>query len=54
MIRESTVRDFKMWRLAVLTGDRINGFFFKENYGRFAGPKKSGRNNKVTILTRWR
>ena len=30
-----------MWPLAVLTGDRINGFFYKEMYGRFAGPKKN-------------
>ena len=29
-----------MWPLAVLTGDCINGFFYKEMYGRFAGPKK--------------
>ena len=43
-----------MWPLAVLTGDRITGFFFyKEMYGRLAGPKKSGRNNKVTVLPRW-
>ena len=32
-----------MWPLAVLTGDRINGFFYKE---------KSGRNDKVTVLQR--
>ena len=39
-----------MWPLAVLTGDRINGFFFKSEKvwrGRLAGPKKSGRNNEV-------
>ena len=31
-----------MWPLAVLTGDRIYGFFFyKEMYGRFAGPEKN-------------
>ena len=35
-----TVWDFKMWPLAVLTGDCINGFFYKETYGHFAGPKK--------------
>ena len=30
-----------MWLLTFLTGDRINeGFFYKEMYGRFAGPKK--------------
>ena len=41
--------------LAVLTGDRINEvfFFYKKMYGRFAGPKKSGRYNKVTVLPRW-
>ena len=38
---------------AILTGDPINGFFFKETYGRFAMLKKTGRNNKATILTRW-
>ena len=27
IIRDSTVWDFKMWPLAVLTGDRIDGFF---------------------------
>ena len=27
IIKDSTVWDFKMWPLAVLTGDRINGFF---------------------------
>ena len=42
-----------MWPLAVLTGDRINGGFYKEMYGRFGGRKKSGRNNKLTVLTRW-
>ena len=26
-----------------INGDHINGFFPKEMYGRFAGPKKSGR-----------
>ena len=44
-----------MWPLALFTGDRINRFFFsnKEIYGRFVGPKKTGRNNKVTVLSRW-
>ena len=38
-----------MCPLAVLTSDRINrGVFYKEMYDRFAGPKKSGRNNEVT------
>ena len=26
-------------------GDHINGFFYNRMYGRFAGPKKSDRNN---------
>ena len=39
--------------LAILTGDRINGFFYKEMYGRFAGPKNSGRKNEVTGFPRW-
>jgi len=42
-----------MWRLAVLTGDCINaGFFCKELFGCFAGPEKSGRNNKVSTVRR--
>ena len=38
---------------------RINGvaaltvFSYGEMYGRFAGTKKSGRNNEVVVLTRW-
>ena len=28
-------------------------FFYKEMYGCFAGPKKSGRNNEVSVLPRW-
>ena len=56
VIRDSTYRDYKMWPLAVLTGDRFNGFFFSEEmYGRldhFAEPKKTFRNNKVTVLSR--
>ena len=27
--------------------------FCKKMYGRFAGPKKSSRNNKVIVLPRW-
>ena len=53
MIRDSSVWDFKMWPLAILTGERINGVFYREMYGRFAGPKNSGRNNEVTVLPRW-
>ena len=26
-----------------INGDHINGFFSREMYGRFAGPKKRGR-----------
>ena len=43
IIRDSTARDFKMWPLAVLMVTTLTGFFSKEMYGRFAGPKKSGR-----------
>ena len=31
----------------------LTGCFYKKMYGRFAGPKKSGRNNEVVVLTRW-
>ena len=37
----------------LLKSDRINGFFYKKMYGRFAGPKKSGHNNEVTVSPRW-
>ena len=30
-------------------GDHINGGFYKEINGCFAAPKKSGRNNEVTV-----
>ena len=33
-----------MWSLVVLTG-----FSYEEMYGRFAGTKKSGRNNEVVV-----
>ena len=48
------VGNLKKWKLAVLTGDRINEDFliYKRMYGRFTGPK-SGRNNEVTVLTGW-
>ena len=29
------------------------GFFCKEMYNRFAGPKKNGRNDEVIVLPRW-
>ena len=48
-MRDSTVWDLNMWPLAVLTGDSINGYFYQEMYGRFAGPKKTGRYNEVTV-----
>ena len=31
----------------------LTGFYYKEIYGRFAGTKKSGRNNEVAALTKW-
>ena len=31
----------------------LTGCSYKKMYGRFAGPKKSGRNNEVVVLTRW-
>ena len=43
-----------MWLLAVSMGDRINaGFFVRKCNGHFAGMKKTGRNNEVTVLLRW-
>jgi len=40
--------------LAILTGDRINKGFLQKNVWPFCqAAKKSGRNNKVTILLRW-
>ena len=47
-LKDCIVWDFTMWPLTVLTG-----FYYKEIYGRFAGTKKSGRNNEVAVLTRW-
>ena len=41
--------------LAVLTGDYINEGFFQENAWLFCrASKKSGCNNEVTVLPRWR
>ena len=31
----------------------LTGCFYKKMYECFAGPKKSGRNNEVVVLTRW-
>ena len=42
-----------MWPLTVLTGDRTNVFFVEEMCDRFAGSKRSGHNNKVTVFPRW-
>ena len=36
-----------MCLLVALMGDHINGFFYKEMYGCFAGPKK-----KVAVIMR--
>ena len=47
-----------MWLLAVLIGDRqLTRVFsiymiYKRMYGRFAGPKRNGRNNEMAILPR--
>ena len=41
-----------MWLLTVLMGDHINRVFYKEMYGHFAGLKKSGCNNEVTVFTK--
>ena len=41
-----------MWLLTVLMGDHINGVFYEEMYGRFAGLKKSSCNNEVTVFTK--
>ena len=38
--------------MAVLTGDRINAFFYKEMYGRFAGPKKKPSRDKEVAVRR--
>ena len=37
-----------MWLLAVLIGDCINGAFYQEMYGYFAGLTKTGSNNEAT------
>ena len=53
------VGNSKEWPLTVLTGDRINGIFYRRMYDHFAGPKnrggqkKGGRNNEVIVLTGW-
>ena len=47
----STVWDFKMWPLAVLTRESINVFFYEEMYGRFAGPKKKWPQQRGDCIT---
>lgn len=57
-MKNSSVWDFKMWLLAVLIGDRqLTRVFYiykiyKIMYGRFAGPKRNGHNNEMTVLPR--
>ena len=51
--KESGCLGLKMWLLAVLTGGRINRFFYETMNGSFSGPIKCGRNNKVAVLTKW-
>ena len=46
--KKNALRELERWSLVALTG-----CFYKKMYGRFAGPKKSGRNNEVVVLTRW-
>ena len=45
-----------MWLLAVLTGERqltrVFLYIEKKMYGRFAGPKRNGRNSEMTVLPR--
>ena len=49
IIRDSIVWDFKMWPLAILTGDHVNGVFFIR---KCIAREKSGNNNEVTVLLR--
>ena len=50
IIKDSTVCVFKMWLLAGLSASNLtSGGFYKKMYGRFAGPKKSGRYKEVTV-----
>ena len=45
---------FKMWPLAILTDDCINKIFLlRKCMAVLPGQKKTGRNNKVTVLSRW-
>ena len=55
IIRDFTVWDFKMWPLAVLTGDCINGFFFiRKCMAVLLGQENRGRNNEVIVSLRWK
>lgn len=52
-VKGSTVWDFKMLPMAVLTGDCNNESFLQENVRPFCWAKKSNHDNEVTILLRW-
>ena len=41
-----------MGPLAVLTGDRINGFFIRKCIGVLPDRKKTSRDKEVTVLSR--
>ena len=45
--------DLKMWPLAAITGDSINGFFLRKCVAFFSRTKKNTCNNKVTVGPRW-
>jgi len=55
--RIKIIEDNADWDFRLTVG-RINGmtpltaFSLKKMYGRFAGTKRTGRNNEVTVLTR--
>ena len=50
MIEVYTGWDFRMWPLARLTWVAgLTGFSYKKTNGRFAGTKKTGRNNEVNV-----
>ena len=52
IVREFTVCDFKMWLVAVLTGDCINGFFIRKCLAILLGQKNRGCNNEVIVSLR--
>ena len=48
--KKNALRELKRWSLVALNGVvALTGCFYKKMYGRFAGPKKSGRNNEVVV-----